>query len=389
MSRKMLQTRIFAWYHVRHVVGISCTVSVKGDRFVAEPPLERTSLRMVNIEKYFGSVCALKNINFEVGQERNRRSHRGQRRRQIDPREDPHRGVPAHQRRAVHRGPEGGHGFLLGEEGARAGNRDRVPGQVPRGEAGHVAELLHRPGDHLPARLPEGARKKRRSPTRSWSTPSGSAARESAWTRRRTSSPAASARAWPSGRAMHFEADLIILDEPTVALSLKEVRKVLNFVHKIKEAGKASIYISHNLADVYEISDRFIVIDRGEIVASIVEGEDLPEGAGRVPPRVLPRPERQGAAMNKSSVPPCVPRQDGGPAHRHRARRPVRGVHLHRADGVHRVPDLHVLLPDGAPHAGAGHRPHLHHHRGRDRPELPGGCGAFGFRLHLVVQELP
>jgi simple sugar transport system ATP-binding protein len=71
------------------------------------------------------------------------------------------------------------------------------------------------------------------------------------------------------GRAMHFEANLIILDEPTVALSLKEVRKVLNFVHKIKEAGKACIYISHNIADVYEISDRFIVIDRGEIVASI------------------------------------------------------------------------------------------------------------------------
>jgi ATPase subunit of ABC transporter with duplicated ATPase domains len=40
---------------------------LKGDRFVAEPPRERTSLRMVNIEKYFGSVCALKNINFEVG----------------------------------------------------------------------------------------------------------------------------------------------------------------------------------------------------------------------------------------------------------------------------------------------------------------------------------
>ena len=71
------------------------------------------------------------------------------------------------------------------------------------------------------------------------------------------------------GRAMHFEAELIVLDEPTVALSLKEVRKVLNFVHKIKEAGKACIYISHNLQDVYEISDRFVVLDRGEIVASI------------------------------------------------------------------------------------------------------------------------
>jgi simple sugar transport system ATP-binding protein len=71
------------------------------------------------------------------------------------------------------------------------------------------------------------------------------------------------------GRAMHFEAELIILDEPTVALSLKEVRKVINFVHKIKETGKACIYISHSLGDVYEISDRFVVMDRGEIVASI------------------------------------------------------------------------------------------------------------------------
>ena len=73
------------------------------------------------------------------------------------------------------------------------------------------------------------------------------------------------------GRAMHFEADLIILDEPTAALSLKEVRKVINFVHKIKEGGKACIYISHDIQDVYEISDRFVIMDRGSIVASIVK----------------------------------------------------------------------------------------------------------------------
>ncbi len=71
------------------------------------------------------------------------------------------------------------------------------------------------------------------------------------------------------GRAMHFEAELIVLDEPTVALSLKEVHKVLNFVNKIKEGGKACIYISHNIQDVYEIADRFVVLDRGEVVASI------------------------------------------------------------------------------------------------------------------------
>ncbi|MGA2976461.1 MAG: ATP-binding cassette domain-containing protein [Spirochaetia bacterium] len=75
------------------------------------------------------------------------------------------------------------------------------------------------------------------------------------------------------GRAMHFEADLIILDEPTVALSLKEVRKVLSFVQKIKEAGKACIYITHDLQDVYQISDRFVVLDRGEIVSSIAKSE--------------------------------------------------------------------------------------------------------------------
>jgi simple sugar transport system ATP-binding protein len=73
------------------------------------------------------------------------------------------------------------------------------------------------------------------------------------------------------GRAMHFEAQLIILDEPTVALSLKEVRKVLNFVHKIKESGKACIYISHALQDIYEVSDRFVIMDRGEIVGNIAK----------------------------------------------------------------------------------------------------------------------
>ncbi len=74
------------------------------------------------------------------------------------------------------------------------------------------------------------------------------------------------------GRAMHFEAELIVLDEPTVALSLKEVRKVLNFVQGIKAAGKACIYISHALHDVYEVADRFVVLDRGELVANIDKG---------------------------------------------------------------------------------------------------------------------
>ncbi len=71
------------------------------------------------------------------------------------------------------------------------------------------------------------------------------------------------------GRAMHFEAELIVLDEPTVVLSLKDVRKVIDFVHQIKKGGKACIYISHTIPDVYEVADRFVIMDRGEIVASL------------------------------------------------------------------------------------------------------------------------
>jgi len=70
------------------------------------------------------------------------------------------------------------------------------------------------------------------------------------------------------GRAMYFDAELVILDEPTMALSLQEVSKVLNFIRKIKERGKSCVYISHNIANVYPVSDRFIAIDRGKVVAN-------------------------------------------------------------------------------------------------------------------------
>jgi simple sugar transport system ATP-binding protein len=71
------------------------------------------------------------------------------------------------------------------------------------------------------------------------------------------------------GRAMHYKADLIVLDEPTAALAVKEVRKVLDFVSRIKEQGRACVYIEHNLAHVHEVADRLVILDRGTIVAEI------------------------------------------------------------------------------------------------------------------------
>jgi simple sugar transport system ATP-binding protein len=75
------------------------------------------------------------------------------------------------------------------------------------------------------------------------------------------------------GRAMYFDADLIILDEPTVALALMEVEKVLDFVRRIKDSGRACIYIEHNLAHVHELADRLVILDRGAVVSVIRRGE--------------------------------------------------------------------------------------------------------------------
>ena len=74
-------------------------------------------------------------------------------------------------------------------------------------------------------------------------------------------------------RALYFEADLIILDEPTGGLSLSETRKVLKFVGSIKDSGKSCIFISHNMFHVYPVADRIIILDRGEIVDTFVKGQ--------------------------------------------------------------------------------------------------------------------
>ena len=67
------------------------------------------------------------------------------------------------------------------------------------------------------------------------------------------------------GRAMHFDSDLIVLDEPTVALALREVQKVLDFIRSIKAGGRSCIYIEHNIHHVHEVCDRLVVLERGEI----------------------------------------------------------------------------------------------------------------------------
>ena len=66
-------------------------------------------------------------------------------------------------------------------------------------------------------------------------------------------------------RALFFNADIVVLDEPTMGLSLKESAKLINFVNGIKQAGKSAIFIDHNILHVHNVADRVVVIDRGKV----------------------------------------------------------------------------------------------------------------------------
>ena len=79
-------------------------------------------------------------------------------------------------------------------------------------------------------------------------------------------------------RALCFEAKLVILDEPTVALSVKEVHEVLEFVRQLNRKGVAVIFITHNLHHVFSIVDRIVVISHGAVAADVRTEDTSVEG---------------------------------------------------------------------------------------------------------------
>ena len=74
-------------------------------------------------------------------------------------------------------------------------------------------------------------------------------------------------------RAVYFQSKLLILDEPTAALSLKETAKVLSYVQEAKKSDVGVIMITHNISHAWDSADRFVVLYRGE-VASILRKEE-------------------------------------------------------------------------------------------------------------------
>jgi len=76
-------------------------------------------------------------------------------------------------------------------------------------------------------------------------------------------------------RALYFNAKLIILDEPTMSLSISETRKVLDFINKIKSEGKACIFIDHNIFHLYPVVERIVMLDRGKIIGTFLKKDIL------------------------------------------------------------------------------------------------------------------
>jgi len=74
-------------------------------------------------------------------------------------------------------------------------------------------------------------------------------------------------------RAIYNKADLIVMDEPTTALSLTETEKVFRFVRAVRASGRSVLFIGHNIHHVYDIAERFVVMDRGRVALQATKEE--------------------------------------------------------------------------------------------------------------------
>lgn len=79
------------------------------------------------------------------------------------------------------------------------------------------------------------------------------------------------------GRATAFDAKVIIMDEPTAALSVAASGKVLDLIRELKSHGCSVIVVSHRMEDIFQVSDRVVVLRQGRKVADRPVGGDIHE----------------------------------------------------------------------------------------------------------------
>ncbi len=74
-------------------------------------------------------------------------------------------------------------------------------------------------------------------------------------------------------KAVMWNSQLVILDEPTAALGVAQTRQVLDLVRRLADKGLAVVIISHNLHDIFEVADRITVLRLGQQVAELRRSE--------------------------------------------------------------------------------------------------------------------
>lgn len=74
-------------------------------------------------------------------------------------------------------------------------------------------------------------------------------------------------------RAMYFGARILLLDEPTAALGVREARRVVQFMMQAKDRGAALVFITHNPRHALLAGDRFTIMRHGSVVGSMTRGE--------------------------------------------------------------------------------------------------------------------
>jgi len=79
------------------------------------------------------------------------------------------------------------------------------------------------------------------------------------------------------GRAVYFGSRLLILDEPTSALSIGETLKVLGYMRQARDRGLGVLFITHNLHHVYEVADHLVVLSHGRVVADAPRDQLTPD----------------------------------------------------------------------------------------------------------------
>jgi simple sugar transport system ATP-binding protein len=74
-------------------------------------------------------------------------------------------------------------------------------------------------------------------------------------------------------RAVHFRKKILLLDEPTSALSVRETENVLDYMVQLKRDGVSCVFVTHNLYHAYRVCDRFVVLSHGQKVKDVAKND--------------------------------------------------------------------------------------------------------------------